>query len=410
MSTDAEAMDEPGTDERGSTDRPQETGGTVASVAAATDETGDTVASVAAATGETSDTVASVAAETVSPDAAVACPACDEPAPPDAKFCESCGADLAAAPADAIAAAPCVACGAPPQKIIEGGYCSDCGQKQPARRDHLEIDDGPVAAVTDRGKRHHRNEDATAIWSGPDRAVVVVCDGVSSTDRPDDASQAAADTACDHLRDYLTSEQAITGLSEPAPPDSEAVAAALILAIAAAHQAVGAVVANDPNAEPPSCTIVVGVVHWVPTPSVSVAWIGDSRGYWIDPDGTIEQVTSDHSWANQQHELGELDAAAIAADRRAHSITRWLGADAVDITPDIVHITRPGGGRWLACSDGLWNYADDNEAMGRRVAEFDGSPLELAQRLTTFARDAGGHDNITVAVASNPKASKDGEP
>jgi len=337
--------------------------------------------------------------------AGLTCPACDTPAPNGAKFCESCGADLAASPAEAIAAAPCVSCGAPPQDIIEGGYCSNCGQKQPARRDHLEIDEGSVAAVTDRGKRHRRNEDAAAIWSDETRSVVVVCDGVSSTDRPDEASQAAADTARDHLSAFLASERAITALSD-APPDRNLLEQELTAAIKAAHQAVSEVVADDPTAEPPSCTIVAGIIHWVPQPSVSVAWLGDSRGYWVNPDGSVEQVTNDHSWANQQRELGELEQAAIAADPRAHSITRWLGADAVDVEPDIVHLAKPDGGRWLACSDGLWNYAESPEAMSERVAEFDGSPLELSQRLTTFARDAGGHDNITVAVASG----NDGEP
>lgn len=345
----------------------------------------------------------------------IACPACGENAPAGSKYCESCGADLAASPADAMAAAPCVSCGAPPQDIIADGYCSNCGQKQPARRDHLEIDEGPVAAVTDRGKRHHRNEDAVAIWSGPERAVVVVCDGVSSTDRPDDASQAAADTACDQLSSFLTSDRAITALStdstaQATTMDTAILGRELTAAIAAAHQAVAAVVADNPSAEPPSCTIVASVVHWKPEPAVSVAWLGDSRGYWVEPDGTVEQVTADHSWANQQRELGNADEAAIAADPRAHSITRWLGADAVDIEPDIVHLTKPDGGRWLACSDGLWNYADSAAAMSERIAEFDGSPLELAERLTTFANDAGGHDNITVAIASTPSAAKDGEP
>lgn len=340
----------------------------------------------------------------------ITCPACGEHAPAGAKYCESCGADLAESPNEAMAAAPCVSCGAPPQDIIEGGYCSNCGQKQPARRDHLELEEGSVAAVTDRGKRHHRNEDAAAIWSGEARSVVVVCDGVSSTDRPDEASQAAADTARDHLSSFLRSERAITALGPSAAPDDESLERELTAAIAAAHHAVAAVVADDPTAEPPSCTIVAGVVHWTPEPSVSVAWIGDSRGYWISPDGGVEQITSDHSWANQQRELGELDEGAIAADPRAHSITRWLGADAVDLEPDIVHFTKADGGRLLACSDGLWNYADSDESMSERVAEFDGSPLELTQRLTTFARDAGGHDNITVAVAAEPTATRDGEP
>src|SRR5581483_3885173 len=66
----------------------------------------------------------------------------------------------------------------------------------PASRDHAEVDLGPAAGVSDRGLRHHRNEDAMALAAeqAPDgpAVVAVVCDGVSSSARPDEASQAAA--------------------------------------------------------------------------------------------------------------------------------------------------------------------------------------------------------------------------
>src|SRR5258707_13508042 len=69
----------------------------------------------------------------------------------------------------------------------------------PSSRDHAEVDLGPAAGVSDRGLRHHRNEDAMALAAeqAPDgpAVVAVVCDGVSSSARPDEASQAAAQAA-----------------------------------------------------------------------------------------------------------------------------------------------------------------------------------------------------------------------
>ncbi len=69
----------------------------------------------------------------------------------------------------------------------------------PSSRDHAEIDLGPAAGVSDRGLRHHRNEDAMALAAeqAPDgpAVVAVVCDGVSSSARPDEASQVAAQAA-----------------------------------------------------------------------------------------------------------------------------------------------------------------------------------------------------------------------
>src|SRR2546423_14464427 len=66
----------------------------------------------------------------------------------------------------------------------------------PPSRDHAELDLGPAAGVSDRGPRHHRNEDAMALAAeqAPDgpAVVAVVCDGVSSSPRPHPASLVAA--------------------------------------------------------------------------------------------------------------------------------------------------------------------------------------------------------------------------
>ena len=89
-------------------------------------------------------------------------------------------------------------------------------------RDHEELNLGSVAGVTDRGIRHERNEDALALAAvqspaGP-AVVVIVSDGVSSADRPDEASLEAARTAVHELAEAAeagadlgaASEQAIT--------------------------------------------------------------------------------------------------------------------------------------------------------------------------------------------------------
>src|SRR5437763_16871162 len=69
----------------------------------------------------------------------------------------------------------------------------------PSSRDHAEVDLGPAAGVSDRGLRHHRNEDAMAqaAEQAPDgpAVVAVVCDGVSSSARPDEAYLVAAQAA-----------------------------------------------------------------------------------------------------------------------------------------------------------------------------------------------------------------------
>jgi serine/threonine protein phosphatase PrpC len=98
------------------------------------------------------------------------------------------------------------------------------------------------------------------------------------------------------------------------------------------------------------------------------------------------------------------------ADPRAHTITRWLGADAPppEARPRVFVI--PGPGRLLLCSDGLWNYTEQPAQLAAKVAEQppDVGPLALAGFLTDYAKAAGGHDNITVVVADVPASSLPG--
>jgi serine/threonine protein phosphatase PrpC len=89
---------------------------------------------------------------------------------------------------------------------------------------------------------------------------------------------------------------------------------------------------------------------------------------------------------------------------RAHAITRWLSADpaeAEQATPDSVALPLTPPGTLMLCTDGLWNYAQTDA----RIAELF-SPasvgtedaLATCQRLVKFANEAGGQDNITVAL------------
>ena len=57
-----------------------------------------------------------------------------------------------------------------------------------------------IAGVSDIGNRHHHNEDAMGVAVLAGAAVAVVCDGVSSSTRPDTASNAAVDAAIADVR------------------------------------------------------------------------------------------------------------------------------------------------------------------------------------------------------------------
>ncbi|MEM9616104.1 MAG: protein phosphatase 2C domain-containing protein [Actinomycetota bacterium] len=313
------------------------------------------------------------------------CPACGEPAPDDASWCEACGADLSAEPAT-----PCVACGA--LQIDDDGYCMSCGHKQPDPRDHVEVSDGTAVAVSDRGVRHHHNEDAVAVGMLDEGVVLVVCDGVSSTAGSAEASTVASAAAVAHLRAALAG--ALDEDGAPTPPDDATLVAALQEATAAAQDAAASVADGVSEAEraaarqagPPSSTFVAGAAVERPEDgslSLAVAWLGDSRAYWLGADGA-ELLTQDHEVAG--------------------SLVRWIGADSGRVPPDVISQSVTAPGRLLLCSDGLWRYADpasELQALVERLeAEGAVNDLELARRLTEHAITGGGHDNISVAIWS----------
>ncbi|MGY9075048.1 MAG: PP2C family serine/threonine-protein phosphatase [Acidimicrobiales bacterium] len=314
---------------------------------------------------------------------AAVCPVCAEPAASNASWCEACGADL-----DAPAPGPqCVGCDAPPSLIGPDRYCGRCGRKQPAARDHLELDLGDVAAVTDKGNRHHHNEDAVAVARTEHGAVLVVCDGVGSTVRPEDASEAAVGAALE----VLVVAQDAAGSSE-----------SMTKAALAAQRAVLGVMVPPETEHPPSSTFVAATSRIEGTSvHFTVAWLGDSRAYWVDATGAT-QISVDDAWGREQVASGVLTVEQAAAAPTANSITRWLGRDAVDVTPSIaVHeTTQPG--HLVLCSDGLWNYAADEASLAALIDEGrELSPIDLARSLVEFANDSGGHDNITVAISQH---------
>jgi serine/threonine protein phosphatase PrpC/predicted RNA-binding Zn-ribbon protein involved in translation (DUF1610 family) len=335
--------------------------------------------------------------------AAHPCPHCGEAVAPSDQFCENCGGGLRVqrgATADHVVGSTsttCRSCGhdtdAPDTDEAGDQYCPDCGALRDDGTDHIEIDLGTIAGVSDRGRLHARNEDAMALGiraataGAPAVVAAVVCDGVSSVERPQLASRTATTSALDVLLTQRGAE--VTATTH------------LHIAVSAAAKAISTL-PYDSGRGAPSCTLVAALVEEVPEqiPEITVAWVGDSRAYWLTAPGVEEQstvLTTDHSWAVEIVALGELDEAAAAADPRAHAITRWMGADASD-APSVTQLRPTGPGVLLLCSDGLWNYLPEAADLASAAFAAGTSPLEMAAELTQYAIDSGGRDNITVVA------------
>ncbi|MDQ6522312.1 protein phosphatase 2C domain-containing protein [Nocardioides sp. LHD-245] len=352
------------------------------------------------------------------------CPSCSAALAPGARFCENCGAQLGAsagAPAPVVVGAgdhplgdapisaptrkpaaalpdppapagrrPCAECGG---EVGPDLYCLECGTKAPSERDHFQEQPAPwVAGVCDKAIRKGRNEDAMALLAGAEpgsRAVLIVMDGVSNSIDSDVASLAGARAAREVLRMPLPA-----GMGTPQSRDA-AVRKVLTDAAAAANTAIVAV--TDPDSpNPASATFTAAVLE-----GRRITWanIGDSRSYWLPDAGTPVQLTVDDSVAQAQIAAGVAREVAETGPQ-AHAITKWLGRDSEDQKPTVGSLDVAESGWLLACSDGLWNYASEPDALAAQVrAAGTADPLALALALVAFANASGGHDNITAALA-----------
>jgi serine/threonine protein phosphatase PrpC len=283
----------------------------------------------------------------------------------------------------------CPSCGAP--QHAGDRFCEQCGARldeEPeahAEETRVELDLVVAAAVSDRGRKHRRNEDAFHLEvSGEHHVAVVVCDGISSAS----AGNVAA-------RDAARAAGAVLGQAV-ANPDREP-EAALLEAIEAAREAVTRVEwTSRVERVDPSCTLVSAVCRGS---EITVGWVGDSRAYWFD-GLEAHQLTVDDSFAEEGVAKGLLTPEQAAKSPFLHSITHWVGPDSPERPPRLVAVAPEHPGRLVLCTDGLWNYAPAAEDLGRLIDELPegAAPAAVARALADFANDRGGHDNITVAV------------
>jgi len=320
------------------------------------------------------------------------CPHCATAVAPTDRFCEDCGGSLSelrkvAIPRPPSTDTPCTDCG---NEAQFDEYCTVCGHRR-EQPDRDETSLAEVVLITDRGIEHAGNEDAAAAGmlvgndaTRPDAIAIVVCDGVSSSDEAHKAAVAASAAGVDAMLTAI----AATKKSR----------AAVLAGLDAAAKA--AVAAGTGSASAPSCTYTAAIV--LPgegSAQVTVGNVGDSRAYWLpEPPAPPQQLTVDDSLSQELITAGASpDSEAVR--RGAHTLTRWLGADS-DAEPwsesSVQTITADGPGTLLLCSDGLWNYLPEAADIARFCIGVE--PSAAARALTEYALNAGGQDNITVAI------------
>ena len=223
-----------------------------------------------------------------------------------------------------------------------------------------------------------------------DAALLLVADGMGGAPAGDVASQLAVEAA----------RRSVESQGFSATTADEDVADLLQEAVRAANDAVWSRATTEPGTRGMGTTLVLAIVR---PGRAAIANVGDSRAYLLR-QGSLDQITVDHSYVAEAVQAGRLTAAEARIHSHRNIITRVVGTQDT-VEADISLIAFDEGDTLLLCTDGLHGPLDDAEiatVLAESVLADAGlAPGDLtgAERLIAAANQAGGPDNIAVALA-----------
>ncbi len=235
--------------------------------------------------------------------------------------------------------------------------------------------------ITDRGNVRQQNQDFYQITDlGNDTLLAVVCDGMGGAKAGNVASRLACEVFTEEvLRSYKK--------------DMTQGEAERVLRSAASLANVSVYEQSRLSEEFRGMGTTMVSLLVCPGKAL-VLNIGDSRAYYVDPDG-IRCVTTDHSVVQYMVARGEITPEQAKTHPSKNLITRAIGPG-TQVLPDVFPIPVEKGDCFLLCSDGLSNQMADQEILfeiAHGVRQDD-----CCQRLLDIAKERGAPDNVTCVL------------
>jgi len=243
-------------------------------------------------------------------------------------------------------------------------------------------------AVTDVGRKRKGNEDS--LIANPEQRLFVVADGMGGHA----AGEVASKIAVDSINEFVCltgGDEEVTwpfGLDEGISYDGNR----LKTSIRYANRKVLEAVKEKAEYEGMATTVVAVLVDGA---TANIAHVGDSRIY-LFRGGDLQQLTSDHSWVNEQLQSGIISAEQARSHPLRNVVTRALGGK-VDLEVDMQAQPMEPGDVLLVCSDGLTTMVPDEE-IARLLGDAAGDIEVAASSLVDAANARGGEDNISVVL------------
>lgn len=236
-----------------------------------------------------------------------------------------------------------------------------------------------IQTRTDTGRARNRNEDSVGVWREQDGAVIVLADGLGGHNAGEVASNMVVESVLTYIADHIYDSI----------PRDELMRNAASYANDLVYQAAG----SDSTRTGMGSTVVVAILE---PDTIHLAHAGDSRAYFIGPDGVV-QLTIDHCVSNEYAQQGKVVSESIR-----HMLTRAMGTEQT-IAVDYQKVRLSSDTYLLLCSDGLYNEVSPQEI--EEIVLSSVSLSEKADLLIERANENGGKDNITVALIERKGAS-----
>ena len=247
---------------------------------------------------------------------------------------------------------------------------------------HLEI-----AGRTDKGKLRDRNEDSLLLL--PDLGLAVVADGMGGHNSGEVASGLAVDIIAQFAAKMLG------GAREIVPDGGDARSSVRARQLRHFIENANTMIFEKARAFPKDHGMGTTVVAALADErSIAVAHVGDSRLY-LFRKGELTRLTEDHSLVMDQVRHGLITEEQAEKSNLQNILTRALGTEPrvkVDVEDHPVF----RGDVLVLCSDGLTKMVSDAELAA--VLRSNEGAAETVDRLIAMALEAGGVDNVTVAV------------
>lgn len=236
-----------------------------------------------------------------------------------------------------------------------------------------------MAALTHKGRVRADNEDAL-FFDVKDR-VLVVCDGMGGHAGGQVASELAVHVVANALRRVRHQNW----------NDEDRLVEEVKNAVFGANDHILSRARVDSALSDMGTTIVLCAFT---DQRVVTCNVGDSRIYRI-ADGSIMQVSEDHSLVAERVRAGLMDPDSAEASLLGNIITRALGME--HVTVDITVEDLLPGDIYLLCTDGLCDLVTEDEMF--TLVTGAASLEQACMALTDLANQRGGVDNITIGLA-----------